>query len=55
MEENSIYVCGSESPRAYTQRASVPKLGQNLNKRAAEKGFVGEQGGPSTKTLAGGG
>lgn len=36
-------------------RVSFPKSGQNLNKQAAEKGFVGEQGRPSKKTLAGGG
>lgn len=53
MEETSIYVCGSESPREYTQRVSFPKLGQNLNKQAAEKGFVGEPGRQRKKTLAG--
>lgn len=53
MEETSIYVCGSESPCEYTQRVSFPKSRQNLNKQAAEKGFVGEPGRQRKKTLAG--
>lgn len=52
MEETSIYVYGSESPREYTQSISFPKFRQNPNKQAAEKGFVGEPGRQRKKTLA---
>lgn len=52
MEETSMYVQGSRSPREGTQRVSPPTLGKDLNNQAEQMGFVVEQRKQKKKTLA---